>query len=390
MAFAHKCNRLLAFVIVSVILLFSISSHAKTADTDMDEFDLRFVESALLINVTGMQTILEFNPDSPRKAAGLSRLPAMLIISEAIDSGELSMTDIVTVSRAASEIPGPTAFVEANESISVQDLFKAAVMICAGDAVYALAEKLCGTIEAFLNRMNSRLQELGIPNLSDSIMTGEAELSARDLAKIGAMLSKSKSFTAFCSLFMDGITHSNKEYTELVSGNKLLKQYPGCSGLGTGSSNTAGYCGVFLVERNNTKLICVVMGTKNSSERFKLATSMLEYGYANYRAVSLLDEGEIVSEGIRVNGGRQRFVNLISKEKVALLLPKSADDPVQTFNVPESVAAPVDKDVPLGTLEYKDSEGNILAKVDLYPQQDIEVAEFGDYLRMLLLNWIHA
>lgn len=390
MAFGFKCKRLMAPVIVLVILLYSVAAYAENANTNMEDFDLNSVESALLINVTGMQCALEYNSNSPHLAAGLSRLPAMLVLSEAIDSGELSMTETVTVSRAAAGVPGPTAFVDANETIALQDLYKAAVMISAGDAVYALAEKLCGTIDAFMNRMNLRMQELGVANQTESIMNGEGELSANDLAKIGAALSKSKSFTSYCCLFMDGITHNNKEYTELVSGNKLLKQYPGCTGMATGSSTSAGYGGVFLVERNDTKLICVILGAKNSSARFVLATSMLEYGYANFKAVSLLTEGDIVSEGVRVTGGRQGFVNLISNEGVALLLPKNAKDPIQTLNVPELMAAPIKKDVPAGTLEYKDTEGNLLAKVDLFPQQDIEIAKFGDYLRLILLNWIHV
>ena len=143
---------------LTVMLLFcSVAARAEEIPFDGDS-----VKAALLIEGNSMQIILDKDGSSAYNVAGLSRLAALLVICEAIDAGYLQEEDLVTITEAAAAVSGPTAFLEANETIATKELLKSAIMISAGDSIMALAQKLYGTEQAFLQAVNGRMKELGI------------------------------------------------------------------------------------------------------------------------------------------------------------------------------------------------------------------------------------
>lgn len=178
--------------------------------------------------------------DASVEVAGLSRLPALLVLCELMDSGDIDAEGMVSISANAARISGPTAFVEAGETLAASELLKAAVMIGAGDAITALAEAVSGGGVVAL--INQRLSQLGISKTLDDIHGSGSAFTVRELAMLGAALVESPSFLAWSGTYYDTLTHSDGRITELASSNKLLRSCAGCIGVATGSSSSAGYC----------------------------------------------------------------------------------------------------------------------------------------------------
>lgn len=349
------------------------------------------VKAAALYHPNTESMLLSFNADTPLDVAGLTRMAPMLMVAEAIDRGEFSLEGNVVVSREAARVKGPTAFIEANETIKAEYLYKSAAMIGAGDAVYALAESAYGSMDAFLPAMNTRMSELGA-FLEYSTPMGEGELlSAGSLALIGAELSKTKLYSAYSSLYMDEITHENGKTTELVNPNRLIRDLAGCTGLSTGSSNSAGYSGVFSASRGQDSFICVVIGAKNSAERFKVAESLLEYAFSTYKTLEIVKAGDVIIKDVPVSGSVCRSVDLVALDNCFVIttggISKKEIKP-DAEGVPELLKAPVSMGDTVCTLEYKDAEGNKVCEVKLGVSEDIPESGFRDYFSMIIMSWV--
>ena len=350
--------------------------------------DISGIKAVAVIEQTGGQVIMEHNADERMDTGGLSRLPVLLAVCNKIDSGAAALTDIITVSAAAAKVSGPTAFLEEYEQIEVSALLKAAVMICAGDAIYALGEGIYGSAEACVLAVNNAMANMGM-DVSYTDLTGSGiSFSANEIAMIGAALMKSQSFMLYSGLYYDSIQHSDGRTTELASSNKLLKSCVGTNGVGTGSSSSAGYCGVFSVKRGNTAYVCAVLGAQNSSRRAEKAQSMLEYAFAAYDVKILASEGEVIEQSIPIKSGTVSQIALAAKETTVALIPKNAKLE-EKRDVPEILEAPVSKGAVVGSITYL-LDGETMGKVELVSAEGVERAKVMDYARMFLLQWVHC
>lgn len=352
------------------------------------EVSMADASGALLVEATTQQTLLEQDADTPRSVAGLAKLPAVLTLCEAVDQGKLDLQSEIAVSEKAAGVGGPTAFIEGGEVISAAPLMKAAVMICAGDAITALGETLFGSETAFVEAINTRLKELGVQVTLDNATGAGTQLTPRQLALIGAALMKSPTFTAHSKLTLENFTHPDGRETELVNANRMLRSYAGCTGVATGSSPSDGYCGVFAVTRGDTQLICVVTNCRNSSTRFAVASSMLDQAFATKKAQKLAEKGEVIAESVRVRGGKRREVNLVARDTIVLLLDKSEPALVAVENIPKQLDAPLDTNSVVGSVSYQTADGVEKGKVELVPQVDVEQAVLREIIRSLLLSFM--
>lgn len=343
---------------------------------------------ALLAEAGTQQVLMEESADTARSVAGLSKLPAILVLCEAVDQGKLDLKSDIAVSRNAASVPGPTAFIEGGEIVPAENLIKAACMICAGDAVVALGEALFGTETAFVDQINARLKELGIGATLANATGQGTELSPRQLGILGAALMQSPCFAARSKLTLESFTHADGRETELVNANRMLRSYAGCGGVTTGSSAADGYCGVFFVTRGDTQLVCVVLGCKNASSRFALASAMLDQAFATKKAQKLAKQGDVLAENVRVHGGKQRSVDLVAKDTVVLLLDKSAPALVTVEDIPDQLDAPLAATDVVGSISYRTPDGAEVGKVELVPAQDVEQAFLSEIIRDLLLSFI--
>lgn len=373
-------------VIAILFLLIVIFSTAVTVSKA--GFEVEGVNAALLIDANTDTAIVEHNSQEKLNAAGLVRLAPLLLICKAFDSGVLNDDVVVTVSSSAAQVPGPTAFIMPNEQITAQKLLLAAVMINAGDAIYALAEASYGTESSFVSALNDMLSEMNLDLRYDSINGNGTTVCARELAAIGKALCCSESFLKLSTCYYETITHSTgAEETELANPNKLIRQYSGCIGVATGSSPDSGYSGVFCVRRGTTSLICVVIGAADSSKRFMAAQSLLDYGFSSYRSIKVIAHDEVLST-IEIAGGMEKNIDVRAAEDVYALLPVSDAKFTNRLELPEMVKAPVAKNEIIGSIVIINNAGEEIAHAKLVCDRDVKAAGILDYARMIVSYWL--
>lgn len=350
--------------------------------------DAESASAAVLMEATCGARLWANNADERLAVAGLSKLPALLTLAQAFDDGSIDGSAVMRVSDYAASATGPTAFLEANEQIDAASLLKAAVMISAGDAILTLGENAYGSESVFVENINITMRQLGLSiSLSDALGTN-LTLTAWDLASLGAAASKSESFSRNCCLFLDSIVHSDGRETELVSANRLLKSYSGCTGLITGSSAEVGYCGVFLAERNGMRLLCAVIGSQDALARAAAASVLLDYGFAGFRIQRIAKANEVVYAEVPVRAGDVRFVDLITLEDAVLVTPASEAQLSKTESIPAILDAPLSTSVAAGTIEYQNTAGETVASVELFPSRDVAAFSVKDIIVRILSSFI--
>ncbi|MDD3921331.1 MAG: hypothetical protein PHO41_09200 [Eubacteriales bacterium] len=382
-------------VILAITVVFTIFQFYMPAYATHDEQEALTAFSPsvsagafLLAEATTLTPIAAENAEAKLPVAGLAKLPALLVLCEAMDISQITPEQEVTVSREAASVGGPTAFIETNETIAASELIKAACMICAGDAMYALGEALTGSGSAFLERINTRMALMDKSVTLTDPMGNGLTLSAKNLVQLGQSLNASKTFRAHAGMTLETILHADGRETELVNANKLLRGYAGCTGIATGSSQQDGYMGLFYVTRGDTSMFCAVVSCKNSSERFSMAAELLDYAFTAVKATVLATEGQVMVENIKVSGGMRREVNLIAKEGVTVILEQTAGELVEKRELPEALTAPLSATDTVGKIMYETAEGKQLAVVELIPQYEVETAGFRDRIREVLLMYL--
>ncbi|MDD4075520.1 MAG: hypothetical protein PHC80_05455 [Eubacteriales bacterium] len=336
----------------------------------------------------GGAVLMEQEAQKAVDTAGLMRLPALLCVCEAADRGELELTQRLRVSEAAAAVGGPTAFLTTGEEILAGDLYKSAVMIMAGDAIFALSEAVLSSDEAFVESVNARLAALGVAGRCTDRMGTKTQLSAADVALLGAALSQSGTFLTYSGMYYDTIVHDSGLVTEMASANKLLKSCSGCNGGATGSSDTAGYCGVYMATREGTTYICAVLGAANAKERAQAAKTLLEYAFATFQTEQLARRGEVIVGDVPVENGVENACDLIAAADVRVVLPQNGAYSEKS-DIPVSLTAPVRAGEVLGNVTYLDADGGILAKVELTVREDIAASSWRDRLSRVVRSFLH-
>ena len=339
-------------------------------------------KSALLMDVATGTVLFEQNPHERLSPASVTKIMTMLLIMEAIDSGKITMTDMVTASEAAAAKGGSQVYLKVGETISVSDMLKSIAVSSANDCACAMAEHIAGSEAAFVDLMNQRAGELGMTDthfvnctgLDDSPEAEEHKTSAQDIAIMSRELLKNHpKIKEFTTIWMDTIRGGS---FGLSNTNKLVRFYPGATGLKTGFTSGAGYCLSATAERDGMELIAVVMGSKTSQERNAACKQLLDYGFANFALIQpdLTDQETTVP----VTLGKAPSVTARLGADTGLLLEKSRRNTVTTeVRLEEGLTAPVEAGQTIGTMTIRAGE-EILSKVPLVASEAVERLTWGD------------
>ena len=344
-------------------------------------------KSSLLMDVETGTVLQEHNAHEKLAPASVTKIMTMLLIMEAVDSGKIAMTDMVTASEAAAAKGGSQIFLKAGETMSVTEMLKSIAVSSANDCACAMAEHLAGSEEAFVARMNERAAELGMQDTYFVNCTGldddpEAEkhrTSAYDIALMSRELLKNHpDIKKFTTIWMDTVRNGT---FGLSNTNKLVRFYQGATGLKTGFTSGAGYCLSATALRDGMELIAVVMGADTSANRNAACKQLLDYGFANYTVITPeLPEPEPVA----VKLGREKTVEAVLGDTGGILLDKARKSGISMeLSVEESVTAPVSRGQRLGTLTVKTGE-QILKQVPLVAAEGVRRMTFGDLFGMVL------
>lgn len=324
--------------------------------------------SCLLMDAATGTVLYEQNADEQLAPASVTKIMTLLLVMEAIDRGQLGWDDMITASAAAAAKGGSQVYLEENEQMSVHDMVKCVVVSSANDCATALAEAVAGSESGFVDQMNSRAQELGMTNTHFANCTGLDDeagadvhyTTSRDIAVMSRELLKHDAIREFTSIWMDTIRDGT---FGLSNTNKLVRFYPGTTGLKTGFTRGAGYCMSATAERDGMELIAVVMHCETSTDRFESAKALLEYGFANYTLLDPVGDAEIPE--VEVVLGEQAAVRPVPGDAEPLLLEKAkAGNVTREVTVDASVSAPVEQGQTLGTLTVKSGE-TVLGEIPL-------------------------
>lgn len=344
-------------------------------------------KSAILIEETTGKVLYEKNSHEKLPPASMTKIMSMLIIIEHIESGALNWDDMVTVSENASKMGGSQILLETGEQMSVKDLFKGVAVASGNDAVVALAETVAGTEEAFVQLMNEKVKKLG---LKDTVFKNPHGLdeadhysSAYDMVMIGRELVKHKKVLEFTSIYEDYLRKGTKREFWLVNTNRLVKFNPIVDGLKTGFTSGAGYCLTATAKKNEMRLLATVMGEESTTSRTSEVTSLLDYGYANYKLDSILSTKSVI-DTISVPKAKVKTVSIVPKKEVTVLNKKTdkLGEISYSLNMDE-LRLPIKKGDKVGTLEVKE-DGKILEKIEVSVSEDLEKIDFfGLFMRYL-------
>ena len=366
-------------LLIAVTLILSISPFsvsAENTDTQVDtevSASLVNAKSAILMEPVSGTVLYEFNPDERLQIASVTKTMTMLLIMEAIDSGKISYTDMVSTSEHAASMGGSQVFLEAGEQMSVDDMLKAIAISSGNDAAVAMAEFVAGSEEAFVEMMNKKAAALGCENTHFCNCNGLDEpddhySTARDVAKISCELIKHTDIFKYTTTWMDTLRDGA---FGLSNTNKLLKSYNGANGLKTGSTEKAKYCLSASAERNGMELIAVVLGAPSTADRFGSATKLLDFGFANYSLVRGAEKIEMIPN-IQVQSGVRDNVPVELSGSSDFIVKKGNEDKVETeINIESSCVAPVQKGQKVGNVIFK-IDGAKVAETDITVMETVE------------------
>ncbi len=347
--------------------------------------------SAMLVEAQTGTVIFEKGADERRQVASVTKLMTLLICLEKLEAGEISLEDPVTVSPTAAGQIGSQALLDANATYTLEQLLHATIIASANDAACALAEYMAGTEAAFAELMNQRAQELGMNDTYYVNSTGLPDsaqyTTARDVAVLACEICRHELYFEHASVWMDTLTHPSGRTTDLTNTNRLVRFYDGCDGLKTGSADVSKYCLAATAQKNGLRLIAIVLGTPVSQTRFDEARAMMDYGFASYRRVTLLQTGDLLGKTVRVRLGMQEELEAAAGSGVSMLLRPGQEKQLSLeVELPQEITAPVAKGDTLGVVRVL-LNGEVIARLPAVASQDVGMPGLLEGFVRLFANW---
>ena len=344
-------------------------------------------KSAIMIEASTGEILFQKNKDEKLAPASMTKMMSMLLIMEEIENGNLKWDEMITASEKASSMGGSQIFLKVGEKMTVEDLLKGVAIASGNDAVVALAERIAGSEEQFVKRMNTRAKDLGLKNTNFINATGLTAdnhySSAYDMSLIAKELVKHEKILEFTSTYEDYLRKDTKSPFWLVNTNRLVRFKEGVDGLKTGFTDEAGYCLTATMKKENMRLITVVMKEENTSKRSADTTKMLDYGFNIYMVQTILDEKTTI-EKKKVELGKTLTTEIVPKENITILNKKSDEQKNITYKTNISkITAPVKKGDKVGTIDIIE-DNTIISTMDATVKEDIAKANILTiYLRNL-------
>lgn len=369
--------------VVATVLPTSITGGAVSMTVD--------AKSAVLIDAGSGTVLFEQNSHDRLPPASVTKVMTMLLIMEAIDRGQMSLEDKVTVSEKAASMGGSQMYMEPGEQQKLETLMMGIAVASANDACVAAAEYHSGTVDIFVENMNKRARELGMKDTNfvntNGLPVANHYSSAYDIALMSKELLKHQKIQDWFNIWMTNITVGlpGKKQTELglTNTNRMIKTYPGANGIKTGFTQEAGYCLSASAQKGDLTLIAVIMGSPTSKIRFAEASKLLDYGFANYDSVKLAEKGEPMGMVV-IEKGNPNLVNAVAPENISILVKKGEKDTVKGELVFEDViSAPIAMGDQLGEMViYKEDQE--IARYPVVAEENVKKASLMQiYMRMI-------
>ena len=347
--------------------------------------------AALLMEKTTGQILFAQNEHEKLEPASVTKIMTLLLTMDAIDSGALAYDDVVTVSANAAGMGGSQVFLAEGEQITVEELLKCVCVSSGNDAAVALAEKVAGVTELFVEQMNNRARGLGMDDthfVNPTGLTAEGHVtSAHDIALMSReLLTKHPDIRSFTTIWTDSIRGGT---FDLANTNKLIRRYDGATGLKTGYTASAGYCISATAEREGMELIAVVMKGETADKRNADAKALLNYGFSAYALVSAAPEEPLPTLPVTMGETDSVSLTLPPDALTAVVEKAQAAALERRIDLPESLPAPVRQGQQVGTLTLCSGDTELMT-VPILAAEDAAERSWGRMFTDLLKMAVFA
>ena len=372
------------FVLIAMLISVTPVAFAKESSVELADR----AKSAVLIERDTGTILYDKNSDQKLPPASMTKIMTMLLIMEALEKNQIKMDEKVRTSEYAASMGGSQIFLESGEEMTVEQMLKGIAIGSGNDASVAMAEKIAGSTEAFVEMMNKKVEELGLKNTHFKNPTGLPEAdhysSAQDMAFLAKELLKYEEITKYTGKYEDYLREGTDKKFWLVNTNRLVKFYPGVDGVKTGFTNEAKYCLTATAKKDNMRVIAVVFGADTPKDRNAQVTKMLDYAFSQYQTHPLFKKDQILTK-MKVSKGSENEANLMTSEPISILTKKgeNVDDVTQEIVMKKDVRAPIKRGDELGSLQLKKDE-KIIAESKLVAEKNIDEASWWKLFKRVM------
>lgn len=390
----RKIKIIISLTVLSILTAFYfLKTGAAFALENVEQkkpFDIK-AKAAYLCDYDTKTVIYAYNENARLPIASMVKIMTLILCYEHLDSGAMTMDDLVTVSENAASMGGSQAFLGAGSQYKVSDLLKSIVVASANDSCVAMAEHICGSVEAFVQKMNEKAKELNLQNTNFVNCTGlpaeGAYSCAKDVSMMLCELIKHKEYFMHSKIWMDKIVHKGGRETELTNTNKLSRFYEGCDGGKTGYTTEALHCLSATAKRNNLRLISTVIGAPDSKTRFAEVSKLFNYGFANYENKVIVSSQNALDQGVEVIRGKKKLVQAKPEQDITIF--KARAEELKSVEVKQEnykVRAPLKQGDVVGkiTVYY---DGQPYKTVNIIACEDVARKGYKDNIRDMFKHW---
>ncbi len=333
--------------------------------------------SAVLMEAETGHILFEQEAHKQWPPASLTKMMLMLLVMEKLKQGVISLSDPVEVSARASKIGGSQVYLKQGEVFTLEEMMKAIVIHSANDACEAVAERIAGSSEGFVDMMNRRAKEMGLKDTRYANVHGlppakrqTSDLtSGYDIAVLARELVKYTDILKWASISK---TDFRGGKFVLENTNHLIGKFPGADGLKTGSYHEAGFNLAATAERDGLRLISVTLGSPSNKIRFSEAARLLSLGFNDYKMLTVMKAGVALTQEVKIRGGKMSSIHPVLLLPARVLLKRSQEKEVKSeVHLNNSVWAPLKKGQRLGELIIM-LGGQPTAKFNLVSDRDVE------------------
>lgn len=377
--------------ILCLLLVCAVVVGIVTGQAAFAEETVECKSRAVLMMDSGTGTVVyEKNPEKRLQIASMVKIMTLNVIFDEINAGNLTYDETITASDNAASMGGSQAFLDAGSEYKASELIKSIIVASANDSCVAMAERISGSVPAFVERMNATANAYGMNNTYFVNCTGlpapNQYSCAADVAKMTRELIKHNDFFEFSGVWMFDFVHPSGRVTSLSNTNKLVRFYNGCDGGKTGFTSEALSCLSATAKRGDTRLICVVIGAENSKVRNAEVSELLNYGFANYESKNVVAAGEVVEKSVAVSKGKQDAVRGVAESDVSVFGKKGLLQNVEKEAELYDLSAPISKGDRIGELRVK-LNGEIVGSTYILSDADVTTKNYRDFVNDIVEKW---
>jgi len=371
-------KRFVSFIVTAFLLTSLWIPSAFAAEEKKNTDIVSNVKSAILIERDTGTVLYEKNSNQELPPASMTKIMTMLLIMEAIDEGKLSWNEKVRASEYAASMGGSQIFLEPGEAMTTKEMLRGIAIGSGNDASVAMAERIAGSEDAFVDMMNAKAKELGLKHTFFKNTTGLPVSghysTAADMARMAKELLKYEDITKFTGMYEAYLRENTDKKFWLVNTNKLVRFYPGVDGLKTGFTAEAKYCLTATAQKDGMRVIAVVFGAPTSKERNAQVTKLLNYAFAQYQTHPMFKRSQTIGL-VKVSKGKEKKVEAVTSEPISILTKKGekTQDVKQKVILQKNLKAPITKGARVGTIKLT-KNGKVILESPLVASKSVKEA----------------